>query len=779
MKRAAAEQDEERQAKTKAELERKAKAKKEKEDRDYEKYWNRITEKPDASTSKRGSLSKAQMTQKGYYSMTKRMGDKNSLNKMSNLREVYSERGLEEMNFEAVPKRAGEQGSDLPVYLGVGVGIAALAAGSATFSKTGGGTSGEVNAGVVTSDTTKYSSRLIKKDFQLQDLENNAVKALQSPSNLPAFPADILQSLPVLSGSSSFGTGSSVVIFWRPSSILSTRTVSAFNVKFASELKKVGTNVINVLVPKYICEFDLETTESIVGSAFLDGSDSTTVLDKERKLWGKLGISKWPTVLMIDGNRILFALEGTRCFSEVAGRAAMATVLAKNGSANRSNLISAYSPKPMLNYNGGSRPIAGEINLNRPSRVIVDKKTGDLIVSDTGNNRVLIIDKDNSVVKRMIGSAEGKAGSPLSFDRNTYGSDLLNAPMGLAVTIDGVLFIADTGNDLIRRINIREDNSKISIVSISPVDSDSSGYSYDSGEIDDIYRTLGASIRDLAMLPAEEAQDLVNLKGKKLDPQTSFVAQQMIGRSRPLLLPTDLVVVDAFVYVSASGSHQLWRVDPSGFMRPVLGSGLQGKRDVVTTALDSGLWSGGAMGAVSKSSALTDKVRLAQPTGLTALAGGRLMIADSEACCLRQYNLIEGYTSTLSGKSGGKGDERSLQESVSGDSVGGGGGARFQYPSGACTYNNADIALVADTYNHKIKLVKTTGSDCAVSLFFGSGKRGSNLNSGNPLDCQLNSPQGVSYDRINDIVYIADTGNNRIVKYDVKLNAISKLDVKT
>ena len=46
MKRAAAEQDEERQAKTKAELERKAKAKKEKEDRDYEKYWNRITEKP-------------------------------------------------------------------------------------------------------------------------------------------------------------------------------------------------------------------------------------------------------------------------------------------------------------------------------------------------------------------------------------------------------------------------------------------------------------------------------------------------------------------------------------------------------------------------------------------------------------------------------------------------------------------------------------------------------------------------------------------------------------
>ena len=94
-----------------------------------------------------------------------------------------------------------------------------------------------------------------------------------------------------------------------------------------------------------------------------------------------------------------------------------------------------------------------------------------------------------------VGSLNGKAGSPVSFDKDSYGSDLLNAPMGLAITIDGVLFIADTGNDLIRRINIREDNAKLSTVAISPVDSDSSGYSYDNGEIDDIYKTLGVSIR--------------------------------------------------------------------------------------------------------------------------------------------------------------------------------------------------------------------------------------------------------------------------------------------
>ena len=74
--------------------------------------------------------------------------------------------------------------------------------------------------------------------------------------------------------------------------------------------------------------------------------------------------------------------------------------------------------------------------------------------------------------------------------------------MGLAVTVDGILFIADTGNDLVRRVNIREDNSKTSTIAVSPVDSDSSGYSYDNGEIDDIYRTLGASIRGNAVTPS-------------------------------------------------------------------------------------------------------------------------------------------------------------------------------------------------------------------------------------------------------------------------------------
>ena len=46
MKRVAAEEDVERKAKAQANLERNVRAKKMKEDREYEKYWNRLSERP-------------------------------------------------------------------------------------------------------------------------------------------------------------------------------------------------------------------------------------------------------------------------------------------------------------------------------------------------------------------------------------------------------------------------------------------------------------------------------------------------------------------------------------------------------------------------------------------------------------------------------------------------------------------------------------------------------------------------------------------------------------
>ena len=76
------------------------------------------------------------------------------------------------------------------------------------------------------------------------------------------------------------------------------------------------------------------------------------------------------------------------------------------------------------------------------------------------------------------------------------------------------------------------------------------------------------------------------------------------------------------------------------------------------------------------------------------------------------------------------------------------------------------------TLYEQIKLVRTVDSQSEVKTFFGSGKRGSTLDSSDPHKCELNSPQGVTYDRANEIVYIADTGNHRVLRLFLPLPSI-------
>ena len=165
----------------------------------------------------------------------------------------------------------------------------------------------------------------------------------------------------------------------------------------------------------------------------------------------------------------------------------------------------------------------------------------------------------------------------------------------------GYLYIADTGNDLVRKVNLDSSTaSKMSNIIPSSVSIDSSGVAYDIPELAEIEKALGVSISDLSSFSAEEAQALLKSKESEIDPSIFFLAGQMVGRSRPLLAPTDLAVFDAFVYISAAGSRQIWKIE-GDTMRPVLGSGLNGRKDIVSNALDSGLWSGGAAGSRTKS----------------------------------------------------------------------------------------------------------------------------------------------------------------------------------
>lgn len=217
--------------------------------------------------------------------------------------------------------------------------------------------------------------------------------------------------------------------------------------------------------------------------------------------------------------------------------------------------------------------------------------------------------------------------------------------------------------------------------------------------------------------------------------QASWGATGGPGLSTALNSPWDLVEVRGKVYIAMAGSHQLWVFDPAKKeVRPFAGSG---REDI-------------ADGPLSFSA-------LAQPSGITT-DGKRLFFADSEVSAVRYADLgSPNQVHTLIGEG--------LFEF--GDIDGAYPRARLQHPLGVLFHDGK--VFLADTYNHKIRLVNPEKK--SIETFLGAGKPGI----GTEMQPQFYEPGGLAIAR--DKLYIADTNNNAIRVADLKTRKVTTLQV--
>jgi hypothetical protein len=75
-------------------------------------------------------------------------------------------------------------------------------------------------------------------------------------------------------------------------------------------------------------------------------------------------------------------------------------------------------------------------------------RTGDLYIADTGNDRIRRVDSEGIITTVVGVGTPGDGG-----DDGPAIEASLNGPRGLAVTSDGTLYIADTGNNRIRHVD--------------------------------------------------------------------------------------------------------------------------------------------------------------------------------------------------------------------------------------------------------------------------------------------------------------------------------------
>lgn len=195
------------------------------------------------------------------------------------------------------------------------------------------------------------------------------------------------------------------------------------------------------------------------------------------------------------------------------------------------------------------------------------------------------------------------------------------------------------------------------------------------------------------------------------------------GLETALNSPWDLVKVGNILFIAMAGPHQIWQMDL--------------ETDIIKTYAGTG-----AEACIDGS--LTESA-FAQPSGITN-NGQELYIADSEVSSIRGVEIVEPYQVRIVCGSGGL--------FGFGDVDGQGEDVRLQHCLGVEYAEN--FLWVADTYNHKIKLVSPSTENCQTVL--GDGFAG--LQNGQGKNSRFFEPSGLSV--MDSYLYIADTNNHAI-----------------
>ena len=272
--------------------------------------------------------------------------------------------------------------------------------------------------------------------------------------------------------------------------------------KYQEELVVVGVHSA-----KFTSEKDTANIEKAIRRLELE---HPVVNDKDFRVWSQYSARAWPTLYVVDpeGN-ILGRHEGEITF-DAFDRVIrdMITEFEGRGTLDR-------TPIPGLSVHkeeGGT--------LSFPSKIIADEKGSRLFVSDSNHNRVLSISLDGEILD-VIG------GGDVGLEDGDYADAKFHHPHGLTLSGDS-LYVADTENHAIRRIDLRERRVE----------------------------TIAGT--------GEQARTFH-------DGGVGSVA---------LNSPWDLTCLDGMLYIAMAGFHQLWVMHlESGYVGPFAGSGREGIKD--------------------------------------------------------------------------------------------------------------------------------------------------------------------------------------------------------
>ena len=350
----------------------------------------------------------------------------------------------------------------------------------------------------------------------------------------------------------------------------------------------------------------------------------------------------------------------------------------------------------------------------------------------------------NSDIEKVLTEAKKKGGldeTPLklALERAKVGDLPLAFPGKiLADAKSNRLFIADSNHN---RIVITDLNGKLIETIGNGEISNKDGNFQTAG----FHKPQGMAIDGDFLYVADTDNQLIrkiDLKNKKVSTIAGtgtikgFTGEGGEGLKTSLRSPWDLsLVAGEKLFIAMAGSHQIWLMNlKTNQIKPYAGTRWEARTD-------------GKIGEAA----------FAQPSGI-ASDGKNLYVADSESNIIREINFQKETVETLVG-----GDLYDF-----GDEDGEGDDVRLQHPLGIEIYG--DQVLLADTYNHKIKLLNPVNK--TVKTFLGTGKAGQT----DGLTAQFYEPGGISI--ADGKLFIADTNNHAVRVVDLKTKEVSTLKIE-
>ena len=347
-------------------------------------------------------------------------------------------------------------------------------------------------------------------------------------------------------------------------------------------------------------------------------------------------------------------------------------------------------------YSGDKNP-ATAAELNTPNGVAVDSQ-GDLFIADTVNNVIREVNHATGNITTVAGNGTAGYGG----DNGPGTSAELNAPVSVAVDNQGDLFIADTGNNVIREVN-----ATTGVITTVAGNGFGAGLGFNHGGF-----TNGNGVATSA--------ELNSPYGVAVGPGGSIL------------------------YIADTGNNVIRLVFPSSnFIGTVAGDGF---------GAGLGLGHGGYTGD-NGSAGLAE---LNSPTGVAVDSQFDIFIADNFNNVIREVNNSTDIITTVAGDASGAGSVPN-HGGYTGD-AGPATSAELNNPYGVTVDNQGNL-FIADSNNNVIREVNpVTGNITTVA---GNGAKGYAGDTGPATSAELNNPQGVAVDSLGNL-YIADTNNNVI-----------------